>query len=145
MIAKVNFSPGIHTLAVKFTENHTNLTTSFSESKTTAEKDASILPNANLHEDSSALDVLLSEKPASASKIPVTFAEMKENINAEFGELQPVHVGGTAFVPGHALELVNGVLNVLTAHEPEPDNTLPITAAAVHTVVGNIGAILDTI
>lgn len=43
------------------------------------------------------------------------------------------------------LSYKNGVLSVNTAKEPDPDNTLPITSAAVATTVGNIGAILDTI
>ena len=43
------------------------------------------------------------------------------------------------------LSLKNGVLSVNTAQEPEPDNTLPISSAAVHTAVGNIEIILQTI
>lgn len=39
----------------------------------------------------------------------------------------------------------NGVLSVNRAHEPEPDNTLPITAAAVAITVGNIEILLQTI
>lgn len=39
----------------------------------------------------------------------------------------------------------NGVLGVNTANEVEKDNTLPITAAAVHTTVGNIEVLLGTI
>ena len=53
--------------------------------------------------------------------------------------------GGTSFVPGNALELRDGVLNVLTASEPDPDNTLPITAAGVSVTVGNIESLLATI
>ena len=54
--------------------------------------------------------------------------------------------GGIAFVPGNALELTeDGTLNVRTTNEAEPDNTLPITSAGVNTIVGNIGALLDTI
>lgn len=53
--------------------------------------------------------------------------------------------GGTAFEPGNALELVDGVLNVKTTDTAEEDNTLPITSAGVNTIVGNIGALLDTI
>ena len=54
--------------------------------------------------------------------------------------------GGVAFEPGNALELTeDGVLNVRTTDEAEVDNTLPITSSGVHTIVGNIGAILDTI
>ena len=53
--------------------------------------------------------------------------------------------GGISFRPGNALELRDGVLNVVTTGEAEADNTLPITSAGVHTIVGNIGALLDTI
>lgn len=54
--------------------------------------------------------------------------------------------GGTAFTPGNALELTEDlVLNVRTTNDAEEDNTLPITSAGVNTIVGNIGAILDTI
>lgn len=54
--------------------------------------------------------------------------------------------GGIAFVPGNALELTeDGTLNVRTTNDAEEDNTFPITSAGVHTIVGNIGAILDTI
>lgn len=54
--------------------------------------------------------------------------------------------GGVNFVPGNALELTpDGVLNVKTAPEPEPDNTLPITSAGVAATVGNIEILLKTI
>lgn len=50
-----------------------------------------------------------------------------------------------AVIPGNALEMKDGTLNVVTTNEAEEDNTLPITSSGVHTIVGNIGAILDTI
>lgn len=54
--------------------------------------------------------------------------------------------GGIAFTPGNALELTeDGTLNVRTTNEAEADNTLPITSAGVNAIVGNIGALLDTI
>lgn len=43
------------------------------------------------------------------------------------------------------LSYKNGVLSVNRATEVEADNTLPITAAAVHTTVGNIEILLETI
>lgn len=58
---------------------------------------------------------------------------------------KPRSIGGTYFTTDETLTLKDGVLSVNTAKEPEPDNTLPITSAAVHATVGNIGAILDTI
>lgn len=53
--------------------------------------------------------------------------------------------GGIDFAPGNALELTGGVLNVKTTDTAEADNTLPITSSGVNMIVGNIGAILDTI
>lgn len=52
---------------------------------------------------------------------------------------------GTFFVPGNALELKKGELNVVTTNDAESDNTLPITSAGVYTVIGNINALLKTI
>lgn len=56
--------------------------------------------------------------------------------------------GGTGSMPelGHALGYDgDGKLAVQVANEVEEDNTLPITAAAVHTTVGNIEILLSTI
>ena len=53
--------------------------------------------------------------------------------------------GGVQFTTDETLSLKGGVLSVNTAQQPEPDNTLPITSAAVHTTVGNIEIILQTI
>lgn len=50
-----------------------------------------------------------------------------------------------AFKTDETLTLKDGVLSVNTAQEPDPDNTLPITAAAVATTVGNIEILLETI
>jgi len=52
---------------------------------------------------------------------------------------------GVSFTTDETLSLIDGVLSVNTAKEPDPDNTLPITSAAVAMTVGNISAILDTI
>ena len=47
---------------------------------------------------------------------------------------------------GHALMWdKQGRLAVQVANEAEKDNTLPITAAAVHTELGNIEILLQTI
>ena len=43
------------------------------------------------------------------------------------------------------LSFTNGVLSVNTTEQVEQDNTLPITSAAVYTVVGNIEILLGTI
>ena len=52
---------------------------------------------------------------------------------------------GTTFVPDETLTLQNGILSVNTAKEPDPDNTLPITSAAVAQTVGNIEELLKVI
>lgn len=52
---------------------------------------------------------------------------------------------GTSFITDETLSLQGGVLSVNTANEPEEDNTLPITSAAVATTVGNIEILLQTI
>ena len=53
--------------------------------------------------------------------------------------------GGVSFTTDETLSLKDGVLSVNTSHEPDPDNTLPITSAAVATTVGNIAELLKTI
>lgn len=54
--------------------------------------------------------------------------------------------GGVDFTTDHTLSLSpSKVLSVNTAKKPDPDNTLPITAAAVAVTVGNIETILQTI
>lgn len=53
--------------------------------------------------------------------------------------------GGINFKTDETLSFENGVLSVNTAKEPEPDNTLPITSAAVAQTVGNIEILLKTI
>ena len=53
--------------------------------------------------------------------------------------------GGVSFTTDETLYLKNGVLGVNTAEQVEPDNTLPITSAAVHTTVGNIEVLLKSI
>lgn len=52
---------------------------------------------------------------------------------------------GGGYEIGHGLKLANNVLSVDTAAAVEQDNTLPITAAAVYTTVGNIEILLQTI
>lgn len=53
--------------------------------------------------------------------------------------------GGISFTTDETLSLENGVLKVNTAKEVQKDNTLPVTSAAVDTVVGNINILLETI
>lgn len=66
----------------------------------------------------------------------------KQEIAEEAAALVPT---GVNFEVDHTLYLRNGVLGVNTAHEPNPDNTLPITSAAVAQTVGNIEVLLQSI
>lgn len=54
--------------------------------------------------------------------------------------------GGTAgFTTDETLSYENGLLKVNTTDKVEQNNTLPITSAGVHTTVGNIETLLNTI
>lgn len=59
---------------------------------------------------------------------------------------EPVKIG-VSFSTDETLSLdpETGVLSVNTADKVEADNTLPVTAAAVQTTVGNINVLLATI
>lgn len=69
--------------------------------------------------------------------------EEKNNLVAAVNEA--MKKGGGGFATDETLILSDGILRVNTTDVAEPDNTLPITSAGVDTIVGNIGAILDTI
>lgn len=77
--------------------------------------------------------------------------EAKENLVAAINEAATTGGGGSgeggvvSFKTDETLYFRDGILGVNTAHEPDPDNTLPITSAAVAQTVGNINAILKTI
>lgn len=53
--------------------------------------------------------------------------------------------GGMAYGVGHGLKIVGGDLTVNSVSDFKGDNTLPMTAAGVDIVVGNIEALLTTI
>lgn len=57
----------------------------------------------------------------------------------------PASGGGMAYGVGHGLKVVGGDLTVNSVSDFKGDNTLPMTAAGVDTVVGNIEALLATI
>lgn len=74
--------------------------------------------------------------------------EAKENLVAAINEAATKgggEGGVVSFKTDETLYFRDGILGVNTAHEPDPDNTLPITSAAVAQTVGNINAILKTI
>ena len=66
-------------------------------------------------------------------------------IGAITGLQEALDNAGMKFETDETLSLKDGVLSVNTAKEPDPDNTLPITSAAVAQTVGNIEILLSTI
>lgn len=71
--------------------------------------------------------------------------EAKNNLVAAINEAMTKGGGAASFETDNTLILEDGVLRVNTTDVAEKDNTQPITSAGVDTIVGNIGAILDTI
>lgn len=71
--------------------------------------------------------------------------EAKNNLVAAINEAMTKGGGAASFETDNTLILEDGILRVNTTDVAERDNTLPITSAGVDTIVGNIGAILDTI
>lgn len=68
-----------------------------------------------------------------------------QGIKGDKGDKGEKGDSGTIFTTNETLTLRNGILSVNTAKEPDPDNTLPITSAAVAQTVGNIEILLRTI
>lgn len=96
--------------------------------------------------------------PTAEKTVAYKTAESKaDNVEVEDGSLfllsagerisDGVPIGGVNFTTDATLSLdpETKVLSVNTASAPEANNTLPITAAAVHTTVGNIDVLLGTI
>lgn len=54
-----------------------------------------------------------------------------------------IQTNGKIVQIGNGLKLENNVLSVDTADKVEQDNTRPISAAAVHTEIGNIEVLLS--
>lgn len=71
--------------------------------------------------------------------------EAKNNLVAAINEAMTKGGGAASFETDNTLILEDGILRVNTTDIAEKDNTQPITSAGVDTIVGNIGAILDTI
>ena len=85
------------------------------------------------------MTAILKVKDGNGNVIPI------QAIKGEKGEKGDRGNDGTTFVPDETLTLQNGILSVNTAKEPDPNNTLPITSAAVASTVGNIEILLKTI
>lgn len=72
-------------------------------------------------------------------------ARLAEEVEALEERVDDFKPGGTSFTTDETLRLENGVLGVNTANSVADNNSLPITAAAVYTTVGNIEVFLRTI
>ena len=59
--------------------------------------------------------------------------------------MNPARITERFIKTDETLSYKEGVLSVNIAQEPDPDNTLPITAAAVASTIGNIEILLKTI
>ena len=76
-------------------------------------------------------------------RLGAALSSANEQLSAKLGV--SIRIGGS-FSLGHALMWDSqGRLAVQVADTAEEDNTLPITAAAVHTELGNIEILLQTI
>lgn len=78
----------------------------------------------------------------------IRFKVKDESVRMNVDKATVVKVaGGVDFTTDETLTLdpETKVLSVNRAEAVEPDNTLPITSAAVHTTVGNIEILLQTI
>lgn len=81
---------------------------------------------------------------SNTERIQANNAELREAIETA-ENLPDAGSGGVSFTTDETLTLKDGILSVNTAKEPDPDNTLPITSAAVAQTVGNIEILLKTI
>lgn len=88
---------------------------------------------------SAAIDDIETKKNEVLKGIPEDYTELSNNVNQLKTEINKY------LKTDSSLTIRDGVLGVNTADCVEADNTLPVTSAAVQLVVGNIGAILDTI
>ena len=87
----------------------------------------------------------LSHKQDKLTGLPGQVVGFDEAGNAAPQVIAAVGEGGPAWLFGHGLKQTGNLVSVDTADGFDGDNTLPITAAAVQTAVGNIETLLETI
>jgi hypothetical protein len=86
-----------------------------------------------------------SENPVQNKVVKARFDSVDQTVAGIGGRLATTERLGSIIV-GEDLQITPlGVLSVVKANRAEPDNTHPITAAAVFTEIGNINALLQTI
>lgn len=79
-----------------------------------------------------------------STRVALDYSDVLEQWRATINEA--LAGGGTIFTTGENLELgKDKVLRVKVTNVVEADNTLPVSSAGVHTYVGNIEALLETI
>lgn len=136
------------------TEDGGNNVVTFSDGKTLTVKNGKTGATGAAGANGTSVTVSsVSESTADGGENIVTFSDGKiltvkngsKGSQGEKGDKGDRGNDGTTFVPDETLTLQNGILSVNTAKEPDPDNTLPITSAAVASTVGNIEILLNTI
>lgn len=106
---------------------------------------------ARIHNFMGSVEVQSGIKPKNGNDFPLIEAhsvlvdENDTRLDEYLENLEISGGGGTTFTTDETLTLSGGVLSVNTTDTPEADNTLPITAGAVYTQLGNIEILLETI
>lgn len=106
---------------------------------------------ARIHNFMGSVEVQSGIKPKNGNDFPLIEAhsvlvdENDTRLDEYLENLEISGGGGANFETDHTLTLKDGVLKVNTANDAEADNTLPITAGAVYTQLGNIEILLETI
>ena len=127
-------------LDLSFEQNQQNINVPFAESG--GQFSANFGETSVLHDGQNGATVI----PSVSADGVISWTNDRELPNPE-----PVNIkgekgdSGTIFTTDETLTLRNGILSVNTAEEPDPNNTLPITSAAVASTVGNIEILLKTI
>lgn len=144
MKLKVDFAENEKTIAVGFSENGSVIEADFGEIQTV------VTDGMNVTDDGDgnvSVGGVVSVCTANHSLLENRNLPDQHTIESITGLAEALENagGGIMFETDETLTLKNGVLSVNTADSVEPDNTLPITSAAVATQVGNIEIILSTI
>lgn len=99
----------------------------------------------DLNQDYSKIAKIATDAQKAAEKANNGVSEVKEDVKSVVGRVEELEKT-TGFTTDDTLTLSEeGVLSVNRAFAVEADNTLPITSAAVHTEIGNIDVLLQTI
>lgn len=144
MNLKVDFAENEKIIAVGFEENGSEIAADFGEIQEVVTDGVNITDDG---EGNVSISGVLSLCTTDHEKLQNRNEPDQHSIESITGLAEALENagGGIMFETDETLTLKNGVLSVNTADSVEPDNTLPITSAAVATQVGNIEIILSTI